>query len=143
MLHLLYYQIKEEIDKKGFTTFTDPCCGAGVMLIAFANVLLKYGFNPQKVLWFELRDIDINCCYMAYIQSSLLGLSGTVEHGNTITIEIWDRFITPFSMFNYHKFRSFAENSAEEKQIINTEIQTQEREKQNGTINIQQLKLFA
>ena len=135
--------LKREIEEKGFITVSEPCCGAGVMLIAFAHTLLNYGFNPQQVMWFELRDIDINCCYMAYIQTSLLGLSGQVQHGNTITMETWQNFTTPFSVFTYHKFKSFRQKSEEQKQIIDTKIQKEERKQEYENIKIEQLSLFS
>lgn len=95
-----YDQIIQDIEEKGYFTMSDPCCGAGSMFIALAESLLEKGLNPQKVLLFQGIDIDLKCCQMAYIQTSLLGLSGAILHGNTITLEIWKTFITPLSYIN-------------------------------------------
>ena len=101
-INLDYEQIKQQISEQGYFTMSDPCCGAGSMFIALAETLLQKGFNPQKVLLFQGIDIDLKCCQMAYIQTSLLGLSGAVLHGNTLTLEIWKTFITPMSYINHN-----------------------------------------
>ena len=89
--------VENEIKEKGYYTLSEPCCGAGGMIIAFANTLLDKGYNPQKIMKFLGTDIDIGCCRMAYIQTSLLGLKGDIVHGNTLSLEIWRKFTTPMS----------------------------------------------
>lgn len=89
---------KEQIEKDGYFTLSEPCCGAGGMIIAASEVMLEKGFNPQTQMRFTGIDIDLKCCQMAYIQTSLLGLRGQIYHGNTISMEMWKRFITPMSI---------------------------------------------
>ena len=89
---------KEQIEKDGYFTLSEPCCGAGGMIIAASEVMLEKGFNPQKQMRFIGIDIDLKCCQMAYIQTSLLGLRGQIYHGNTISMEMWKKFITPMSI---------------------------------------------
>lgn len=89
---------KEQIEKDGYFTLSEPCCGAGGMIIAASEVMLEKGFNPQTQMRFVGIDIDIKCCQMAYIQTSLLGLRGEIYHGNTLSMEMWKRFITPMSI---------------------------------------------
>lgn len=101
-----YEQIKQDIEEKGYFTMSDPCCGAGSMFIALAESLLQRGLNPQKVMLFQGIDIDLKCCQMAYIQTSMLGLSGAILHGNTITLEMWKTFITPLSYINHNYVRN-------------------------------------
>ena len=79
-INLDFNQIKQQIEEQGHFTLSDPCCGAGSMFIAAAETLLQKGLNPQKVMLFQGIDIDIKCCQMAYIQTSLLGLSGAILH---------------------------------------------------------------
>lgn len=55
---------------------------------------------------FQGIDIDLKCCQMAYIQTSILGLSGAILHGNTITLEMWKTFITPLSYINHNYVRN-------------------------------------
>ena len=89
---------KEQIEKDGYVTLSEPCCGAGGMIIAASEVMKEKGFNPQTQMRFTGIDIDLKCCQMAYIQTSLLGLRGQIYHGNTISMEMWKRFITPMSI---------------------------------------------
>lgn len=89
---------KEQIEKDGYVTLSEPCCGAGGMIIAASEVMKEKGFNPQTQMKFVGIDIDLKCCQMAYIQTSLLGLRGQIYHGNTISMEMWKRFITPMSI---------------------------------------------
>lgn len=89
---------KEQIEKDGYVTLSEPCCGAGGMIIAASEVMKEKGFNPQTQMKFVGIDIDLKCCQMAYIQTSLLGLRGQIYHGNTISMEMWKKFITPMSI---------------------------------------------
>lgn len=89
---------KEQIEKDGCVTLSEPCCGAGGMIIAASEVMKEKGFNPQTQMRFVGIDIDLKCCQMAYIQTSLLGLRGQIYHGNTISMEMWKKFITPMSI---------------------------------------------
>lgn len=95
---ILGKSFKEQIEEKGYFTLSEPCCGAGGMIIALSEIMLEKGYNPQKDLRFQGIDIDLKCCQMAYIQTSLLGLRGEILHGNTISLEIWKRYITPMSL---------------------------------------------
>lgn len=88
---------KEQVEKDGYFTLSEPCCGAGGMIIAMSDIMLEKGYNPQKNLRFQGIDIDLKCCQMTYIQTSLLGLRGEVLHANTISLETWQRFITPMT----------------------------------------------
>jgi len=59
----------------------DPACGAGALLIAFANELRRPGrdINYQTSVLFVAQDIDmiVGCmCYMAY---PLLTYSATIS----------------------------------------------------------------
>lgn len=73
----------------------EPCSGGGAMIIAFAEVMKKNGYNPQKQLKVLCQDLDIKCVYMSYIQLSLLGIPAQVCHMNTLSLEFYDSFKTP------------------------------------------------
>lgn len=78
--------LKEKIVSEGYISVNDPCCGAGCMLIAFANICkddLKV--NYQKDVLFVGQDIDPVVAKMCYIQISLLGCPGYVVIGNSLT----------------------------------------------------------
>lgn len=81
--------IVPEIRAKGYISIHDPCCGAGAMLIASANVakiqLEKEGLNFQNHIFIAAQDIDQTVAQMCYIQLSLLGVAGFVKVGNSLT----------------------------------------------------------
>ena len=64
-----------------YRTATDPACGAGAMLIAFANAAKRHGINYQKHVLFVSQDIDRTAAMMCYIQMSLLGCPAVVVIG--------------------------------------------------------------
>lgn len=92
-------ECRAKIKKENFISFSEPCCGAGGMIIACCETLLKHGINPQQEMWFQAIDIDKNCVNMTYIQTSLLGLAGEVIHGDTLCNEYWQKYITPIVLF--------------------------------------------
>ena len=63
----------------------DCACGAGAILIAAANVLRCNKINYQRNALFVAQDIDRTVGLMCYIQLSLLGCSGYVVIGDSIT----------------------------------------------------------
>jgi len=77
--------LKKEIERKGYISVNDCCCGAGALLIAFANETLEQGVNYQQYIEFVAQDIDFTAAMMCYIQLSLLGCAGYVIVGNTLT----------------------------------------------------------
>lgn len=77
--------LKAEIAKRGYISVNDPCCGAGALLIAFANEAKEQGINYQQQIEFVAQDIDFTAAIMCYIQLSLLGCAGYVIVGNTLT----------------------------------------------------------
>lgn len=77
--------LKAEINKKGYVSVNDPCCGAGALLIAFANEAKHQGINYQQHVLFVAQDIDFTAAMMCYIQLSLLGCAGYIIVGNTLT----------------------------------------------------------
>lgn len=136
--------LEKQIQEKGFIKVSDPCCGSGVMTIAMSEVLKRRGYNPQKVMWFQGTDIDVNCCKMAYIQTSLLGLTGEIIYGNTITLECWKRFITPMTLTNFNVLKEIYYKKSEHKEEIKSEVQKieQERAQNDKRRTIKQLSLF-
>ncbi len=76
------------IAEQGFLTLLEPACGSGGMVIAAAQALEEEQHNPQETLYFEAIDIDRQCSNMAYLQTSLLGLTGIVRHGDTLRMEM-------------------------------------------------------
>ena len=76
-----------EVEAKGYIAVNDCCCGAGCLLLAFANEALAQGINYQDKVLFVAQDIDYIVAMSCYIQLSLLGCAGYVIVGNTLSCE--------------------------------------------------------
>ena len=74
-------------DADGVIRFSEPTCGSGGMIIAYAKALSEQGVNYQKKLEVIAQDIDYRCVHMCYVQLSLLGIKATVIRQNTLTLE--------------------------------------------------------
>jgi hypothetical protein len=83
--------------------FSEPACGAGGMIIARADVLMKQGINYQEVMEVQAVDIDSLCVNMCYIQLTLLHISAEVIHGNSLTLEVFKTWYTPAYIMNATK----------------------------------------
>jgi len=71
---------------------SDPCCGAGGMLIASAMAMKEMGLNFQQNALFVGTDIDARCARMAFIQLSLLGAPAVIICGDTLALKTyWQR----------------------------------------------------
>lgn len=82
-------KLSDQIEKDGTMSVCDCCCGAGAMLIAFANAaeadLSDTKYNWQNHILFAAQDIDRVAGLMCYIQLSLIGCAGYVKIGNSLT----------------------------------------------------------
>ena len=65
----------------------DPACGAGVLLIAQAEALMQERNVPQSDILIVGGDIDRRACDITYIELTLLGYAGIVQHMNSLTME--------------------------------------------------------
>lgn len=87
--------LDKQFENKSFITLSEPACGAGGMVIAFADTMKTKGFNPQQQLFVECWDLDPVASMMCYIQLSLLHIPCKVVTGNTLTLEKFRTFYTP------------------------------------------------
>lgn len=79
-------------------TINDPAVGGGAMLIAACRYYNDLGVDYQRKVKFWANDVDSLCVHMSYIQLSLLGCRAIVERKDTITQELFDRFVTPMEI---------------------------------------------
>lgn len=86
---------KQTVKERGYLTVSEPACGAGGMVIAFAQAARAQDIEPQWQVFFEARDIDSTCVHMTMIQLSLLGLPAVIILGDTLKMEQRDAFYTP------------------------------------------------
>jgi len=75
---------KEQIEQEGWISVCDPACGAGALLVAFANECKRQKINYQTSVLFVAQDVDFLAGCMCYIQLSLLGCPGYVVVDDTI-----------------------------------------------------------
>lgn len=109
--------VEKMLDEKGYISVGDPACGAGAMLIAFANVARKHGINYQQNVLFEAQDIDRTAALMCYIQLSLLGCPAIVIIGDSLLKpgmhpdnDVW---FTPFYYLNHWRFQDKSNKKAD------------------------------
>lgn len=83
--------LKDKLEKQGYISLADECCGAGATLIAAINTIKRKmekatpSMNFQRHLLVVGQDIDETVALMCYIQISLLGVAGYIKVGNSIT----------------------------------------------------------
>lgn len=86
--------VAAQVEKDGYVTIHDPCCGAGATLIAGVHSarkqLEKVGLNFQNHILVAAQDIDEIVALMCYIQLSLLGVAAYIKVGNSLTDPITD-----------------------------------------------------
>ena len=136
---------KEELKQKDYITVNDCCCGAGCLLIAFANEARKAKIDFQNRVIFVAQDLDFTAAMMCYIQLSLLGCKAIVKVGNSLTdpfvpadLEEKDVWYTPMytcgnlfrllSMMNYKEEQDdgneekVSENPVEDRQEVEGKV---------------------
>ena len=69
-------------------SINDPACGAGVMLIAQAEVLVQKKHVPQRDIFLIGGDIDKRAVDITFVELTLLGYAARVDHMNALTCEV-------------------------------------------------------
>ena len=83
------------LPEQGFFSLGDHACGSGTLLLAGVQRFADIGYNPSKQLVIQAADLDARCVHMTYLHLSLYGIPAVIVHGNTITLEEYDRWYTP------------------------------------------------
>ena len=84
MSELTIGDIAAQVEAQGWVSVADPACGAGALLVAFANECLRQKVNYQQSVLYVAQDIDYIVGLMCYIQLSLLGCAGYVVIGDSL-----------------------------------------------------------
>lgn len=85
MASVIIGNLDEQMEKKPWISVCDPACGAGALLIAFAQECLRQNVDYQASVLFVAQDIDRTAALMCFVQLSLLGCPGYVIVGDSIT----------------------------------------------------------
>lgn len=84
-------------DKEDPILINEPTCDSGAMVIGAVWAMKQQNFDFRRKSFFVAQDIDIRCVWMTYIQLSLYGIPAVVIHGNTLAMEEWSRWYTPYA----------------------------------------------
>ncbi len=95
--------VEEMQNRKAPITISEPTCGSGTMVIGAVWAMKRKDFDYQKNCFFVAQDIDIRCVWMTYIQMSLYKIPGVVVHGDTLKMEEWSRWYTPYARLPFMK----------------------------------------
>jgi len=103
----------KSITEKGFITLSEPCCGAGAMVLGFAQAMknCKYDYTRQLVV--TAVDTDIRCIHMCYLQLALYGIPAVVVHGDSLAVKEWSHWYTPVYIFHGWQWKT-RRNTAEQ-----------------------------
>lgn len=108
----------ETIQNNQLITLSEPCCGSGGIIIAFAEALKEQGYNYQHQLFVEAIDIDETCFKMAYIQLSILGIPARVKLGDTLAWKFQKVLYTPFYFVNGFEYKLKHQQQVQKKPVI-------------------------
>lgn len=97
--------MREQIERQGFVSVTEPAVGAGAMIVALAMAMQAAGFNYQQQLHVTAIDVDARAAHMAYLQFSLLHIPAVVIVGNALSREQREVFYTPAHILGAWPFR--------------------------------------
>lgn len=76
--------LQGQLEQNGWISVNDCACGAGALLVAFANVCARLKINYQTSVLFVAQDIDYLVGCMCYLQLSVLGCPGYVKIGDSL-----------------------------------------------------------
>ena len=105
MSEITFLENKDNIENQELITLSEPCCGSGGIIIAYAETMKNHNINFQKKLFVEAIDIDELCFQMTYIQLSLYGISARVMLGDTLAYKFSQIYYTPMKQNSCHYFR--------------------------------------
>ena len=86
---------QERIQTRGWVSINDCACGAGALLIAARNVMMRAGLDWSSGALFVAQDIDRTAALMCYLQLSLLGCAGYVVIADSLRYPVTGSLLRP------------------------------------------------
>lgn len=111
----------ESFKSNQLITLSEPCCGSGALIIAFAQTLREHNINYQQNLFVEAIDISEMCFKMTYIQLSLLGIPAKVIQGDSLSLKFQQVLYTPFYFLNGIEYKLKKQKLSEKKLVLEKE----------------------
>lgn len=111
----------ESLQNNQLITLSEPCCGSGALIIAFAQTLREHNINYQQNLFVEAIDISEMCFKMTYIQLSLLEIPAKVIQGDSLSLKFQQVLYTPFYSLNGIEYKLRKQKLSEKKLVIEKE----------------------
>ena len=105
MSEITFLENKDNIENQEIITLSEPCCGSGGIIIAYAETMKQHKINYQQKLFVEAIDIDELCFQMAYIQLSLYGIPARVILGDTLAYKFKQSIYTPMYFTNNFEYK--------------------------------------
>lgn len=110
---------KSELNENEYITFNEPTVGSGAMALSHFKQVKKLGFNPQDKVFYVCQDLDGLVARIAYIQFSIIGLSGQVIIGNTLNVKEYGSYHHMFTpMYHLKNWRSRLLKSNEDSKLV-------------------------
>ena len=129
------------LEKEDFISVSEPTCGSGVMILAFAQNMLKKEINYQNSMFADAWDLDQTCALMAYVQFSIYNIPAIVTHGDSLSLKAYSKWITPMYFINDFPGKQ------KRKEMINTLrkllIDTDQSSKNNSHLQIEESAIAA
>ena len=133
MAEITFIDNQKDIENQDIVTLSEPCCGSGGIIIAYAETMKNHNINFQQKLFVEAIDIDELCFQMAYLQLSLYGIPARVMLGDTLAYKFRQIIYTPMYFINGFSLRLKEYKQAETKS---------EQEVIKQVVEMKQLTLF-
>lgn len=131
----------KQLEKEEFISVSEPTCGSGVMVLAFAQNMLKKEINYQNSMFADAWDLDKTCALMAYVQFSIYNIPAIVTHGDSLSLKAYSKWITPMYFINDFPGKQ------KRKEMINTLrkllIDTDQSSKNNSHLQIEESAIAA
>lgn len=110
------------LEEDDIWTVMDPACGSGSTLIAYTEMLLEIGVNPQRMIWVHCTDIDSVASMMCYIHLSLLNIPAEVVTGDSLALTHSRVMRTPAHYLGGwdNKLEEYWKKEQEETEVDNT-----------------------
>ena len=141
--------VGDKFPKSGKVFINDPCCGAGAMLLSFAQEL---SIEQANRVVFVAQDIDICCCQMTALNMMFFNMDAVIIHGNTLSLEVRNAWRTrrnivwggSLEVMNVEDAKRIIENALKAETHENKSTENKDKDKENLKYKpiIQQKKNF-